>query len=48
MRILTNKELGRIFTLRFHSKKKRTHKKNYHIVEKYLDKYGLVASDMFK
>ena len=48
MKILTNKELARVFTLSFHAKKKRTRKKNFFRIKKYLDKYGLVTSDMFK
>ena len=49
MRLLTSKELNKIFSLRqSKSVKSRVRKKNHKRVMRYLDKYGLVTVDMLK
>lgn len=45
MRLMTAKELNRVFSLRqSRSVKSRTRKKNHNRVAKYLNKYGLVTA----
>ena len=47
MRLMTTKELNKIFSLRqSKSVKSRVRKKNHKRAMKYLDKYGLVTADM--
>ena len=47
MRLMTMKELNRVFSLRESRRvKARVRKKNHKRAMKYLDKYGLVTADM--
>ena len=49
MRLMTTKELNKIFSLRqSKSVKSRIRKKNHKRVMRYLNKYGLVTIDMLK
>ena len=49
MRLMTTKELNKIFSLRqSRSVKSRVRKKNHKRAMKYLDKYGLVTVDMLR
>ena len=49
MRLLTTKELNKIFSLKQSKNvKSRVRKKNHKRVMRYLDKYGLVTIDMLK
>ena len=49
MRLMTMKELNRVFSLRESRKvKARVRKKNHKRAMKYLDKYGLVTVDMLR
>ena len=49
MRLLTTKELNKIFSLRqSKSVKSRVRKKSHRKAMRYLDKYGLVTIDMLK
>ena len=49
MRLMTMKELNRVFSLReSRHVKARTRKKNHNRVMKYLNKYGLITSDYKK
>ena len=46
MRLMTMKELNRVFSLRQNRNvKSRVRKKNHKRAMKYLDKYGLITSD---
>lgn len=49
MRLMTTKELNRVFSLRESRRvKARVRKKNHKRAMRYLDKYGLVTVDMLK
>ena len=49
MRLMTTKELNKVFSLRQSKRvKSRVRKKNHKRAMKYLDKYGLVTVDMLR